>query len=126
MRSAAQSRNAVHPLQSALQAFLDEARGSGSGTVTAGLRRVEDIVPVIESAVRSGDQSHITEVTREFGLELTSFVAFAQSVAYMHENTASLTPTCSGCGAVAVGLRKCSACKRAQYVSAAACCLRGC
>ena len=57
---------------------------------------------------------------REFYLQLDSFVDLDQPYADVQRRANSLQTLCSGCGAVAVGLRKCSACRRAQYVSVTA------
>ena len=109
----------VQPLEAAVQAFLDDAQRIDSTTVSAGRRWAQALgLPMARAAVRSGNCSHVLDVLRELGVELRATLSCMQSVAYLQQHMSSLTPTCSGCGAVAVGLRKCSACKRAQYVSA--------
>ena len=130
LRPAAEARESAKGMAIALQAYLDDAQRSGSNVVRHNLHRMLFLAPAIAAAQRSRDWAGVQRLSQEFRGEVEQHSGLTGCTAYFRDRTFedvldSLQPRCSGCGAVAVGLRKCSACKRAQYVSASCCCLPG-
>lgn len=117
MRQAAEVRNLLRSWVPALELLAEEAQQSGSTVVRGGQRRLEGYSEALRAASDSGSWANLQQVMERFRFEIRRMTAGARTAIYLNEGGGSLTPVCSGCGASAVGLRKCAACKRTQYVS---------
>lgn len=114
-------RNLLRSWVPALELLAEEAQQSGSTVVRGGQRRLEGYSEALRAASDSGSWANLQQVMERFRFEIRRMTAGARTAIYLNEGGGSLTPVCSGCGASAVGLRKCAACKRMQYVSQVDC-----
>lgn len=110
VRQAAEAGESAKGLASALQAYLDDAQRSGSNVVRHNLHRMLLLAPAIAAAQRSRDWAGVQRLSQEFRAEVEQHAVLTGCTAYFRDRTFqevldSLQLRCSGCGAVAVGLR---------------------